>query len=61
MVPCMFTCLVSMISGPAVTFSCSETIETILIAEDGKNAGKSLSERGTIANLGILGKGHPST
>ena len=57
MVPCTFTRLVSSISGPVITFSCSEIVETILVAEDWKEGWEKYLRKEDYNNSGYIGQG----
>ena len=57
MVPCTFTCLVSMIDGPVVTFLHSEKIETILVADDLQKGWKMSLQKEDYSKYGYIGQG----
>lgn len=57
MVPCTFTRLVSSINGPDITFSRSETVETILIADDWKEGWERSLRKEDYDKSGYIGQG----
>ena len=57
MVPCNFRRLVSSIDGPDITFSRSETIETILIAEDWEEGWEKSLQKEDYSKSGYIGRG----
>jgi hypothetical protein len=57
MVPCTFRRSVSSIDGPDITFSRSETIETILIAEDWQEGWEKSLRKEDYNKTGYIGQG----
>ena len=57
MVPCNFTCLDSEIIGLNVSFNHSETVETILVAEDWKEGWENSLRKEDYSTSGFIGWG----
>jgi len=57
MEPCTFTRFVSSIDGPDITFSHSETVETILIAQDWKTGWEMSLQKEDYSKSGYIGQG----
>ena len=57
MIPCTFRRFVSSIVGPDITFSHSETVETILVADDWQKGWKMSLQKEDYSKSGYIGQG----